>query len=74
MNSHIRLHAADDVVITRQQLLSGATVEGIAVRGLIPPGHKVATRAIATGAPLQPDHWLCVQRHFRWRACAHPQP
>ena len=49
MNTFIRLHPADDVVISRQQLLSGATVEGIAVRGLIPPGHKVATRAVASG-------------------------
>ena len=49
MNNCIRLHPADDVVISRQQLLSGATVEAIAVRGLIPPGHKVATRAIASG-------------------------
>ena len=49
MSLFIRLHPADDVVITRQQLLSGATVEGVAVRGLIPPGHKVATRAIASG-------------------------
>jgi len=53
MNTCIRLHPADDVVIARQQLLSGASVEGIAVRGLIPPGHKVATRAIASGAPVR---------------------
>lgn len=53
MNTCIRLHPADDVVIARQQLLSGANVESIAVRGLIPPGHKVATRAIALGAPVR---------------------
>ena len=53
MNTCIRLHPADDVVIARQQLLSGASVESIAVRGLIPPGHKVATRAIASGAPVR---------------------
>ena len=53
MNAHIRLHPADDVVIARQQLLSGALVEGIAVRGLIPPGHKVAVRAVAPGAPVR---------------------
>ena len=53
MNNCIRLHPADDVVISRQQLLSGATVEGVAVRGLIPPGHKVATRAIDSGAPVR---------------------
>ncbi len=53
MNTHIRLHPADDVVIARQQLLSGALVEGIAVRGLIPPGHKVAVRAVAPGEPVR---------------------
>jgi hypothetical protein len=53
MNNCIRLHPADDVVISRQQLLSGATVEGVAVRGLIPPGHKIATRAIASGDPVR---------------------
>ncbi|MEY3502840.1 MAG: D-galactarate dehydratase GarD [Pseudomonadota bacterium] len=53
MNTCIRLHPADDVVIARQQLLSGASVESIAVRGLIPPGHKVASRAIASGAPVR---------------------
>ncbi len=46
MSSHIRLHPDDDVVIARQQLMSGTSVENIAVRGLIPPGHKIATRAI----------------------------
>ena len=49
----IRLHPKDDVLISRQQLLSGATVEGIAVRGMIPPGHKIATHAIATGEPVR---------------------
>ena len=53
MNQHIRLHPNDDVVIARQQLMSGATVENIAVRGLIPPGHKIATRAIAPGEPVR---------------------
>ena len=53
MNQHIRLHPNDDVVIARQQLMSGATVENIAVRGLIPPGHKIATRAIASGEPVR---------------------
>ena len=49
----IRLHPADDVVIARAQLMSGSTVDGVAVRGLIPPGHKVATRAIAVGEPVR---------------------
>jgi altronate hydrolase len=50
----IRLHPADDVVIARQQLIGGTTLldENVTVTGLVPPGHKVATRAIATGSPV----------------------
>ncbi|MEY3792962.1 MAG: D-galactarate dehydratase, partial [Pseudomonadota bacterium] len=44
MQSFIRLHTADDVVIARSQLMSGASVEHVNVRGLIPPGHKIAIR------------------------------
>jgi altronate hydrolase len=53
MTPFIRLHPADDVLIARTQLVGGATVENVAVRGLIPPGHKVATRAIAAGEPVR---------------------
>lgn len=53
MNPTIRLHPDDDVLIARAQLVSGTTIEGIAVRGLVPPGHKVAVRAIAQGAPVR---------------------
>jgi altronate hydrolase len=51
----IRLHPKDDVVIARRQLVSGTKVEeeGITVIGLVPPGHKVATRAIAAGSPIR---------------------
>ena len=51
----IRLHAADDVVIARQQLVGGTKLmdENVTVVGLIPPAHKVATRAIAKGAPVK---------------------
>jgi len=49
----IRLHPNDDVVIARTQLVGGAAVEGVAVRGLVPAGHKVAVRAIAAGAPVR---------------------
>jgi altronate hydrolase len=47
----IRIHPADNVVIARRQLLGGTPVpeEGITVAGLVPPGHKVATRAIGVG-------------------------
>ncbi len=53
MQTFIRLHPADDVVIARSQLMSGSQVEGIGVRGLIPPGHKIATRALALGEPVR---------------------
>lgn len=53
MNPYIRLHPADDVLIARSQLLSGSTVENVAVKGLIPPGHKIAIRAMAQGAPVR---------------------
>ncbi|RZL54590.1 MAG: altronate dehydratase [Variovorax sp.] len=53
MAPFIRLHPADDVVIARAQLVGGTPIEGIASRGLIPPGHKVAMRAIATGEPVR---------------------
>src|SRR5438876_1384822 len=51
----IRLHPNDDVVIARQQLVSGTTLldEKVAVSGLVPPGHKIATRAIAVGEPVK---------------------
>jgi len=51
----IRIHPHDDVVIARQQLVGGTRIEseGITVVGLIPPGHKVATRAIAAGEPVR---------------------
>ena len=51
----IRIHPADDVVIARRQLLSGTVLpgEGVTVSGLIPPGHKVAVRAIPAGAPVR---------------------
>ena len=53
MNPTIRLHANDDVLIARTQLLSGSAVEGVTVRGLVPPGHKLALRAIAQGQPVR---------------------
>jgi altronate hydrolase len=51
----IRLHADDDVVISLDQLVSGTHIEseGIAVAGLVPPGHKMATRAIETGSAVR---------------------
>ena len=51
----IRIHAADDVVIARHQLVGGTRIEseGVVVAGLVPPGHKLAVRAIAAGAPVR---------------------
>lgn len=51
----IRLHAKDDVVIARSQLISGAVIaaENVTVKGMVPPGHKIATRAIAAGEPVR---------------------
>ncbi|WP_425258536.1 UxaA family hydrolase [Rubrivivax sp. RP6-9] len=51
----IRIHAADNVVIARRQLLSGTVLagEGVTVAGLVPPGHKIATRAIAAGEAVR---------------------
>jgi altronate hydrolase len=51
VNPAIRIHTNDNVVIARRQLLGGTVLaeEGITVVGLVPPGHKIATRAIAAG-------------------------
>ncbi|AUA56536.1 D-galactarate dehydratase [Achromobacter spanius] len=51
----IRIHPADNVVIARRQLVSGTRLEGegVTVQGLVPPGHKVAVRAIAAGEPVR---------------------
>lgn len=51
----IRIHPADNVVIARRQLLGGTLLdgEGVVVAGLVPPGHKVATRAIGRGEAVR---------------------
>jgi altronate hydrolase len=51
----IRLHPADDVVIARTQLIGGTRVaeENVTVTGLVPVGHKLATRAVRAGAPVK---------------------
>ena len=51
----IRLHKDDDVVISLDQLVSGTRIarENVTVAGLIPPGHKMATRAIEQGAAVR---------------------
>jgi len=51
----IRIHRNDNVVIACRQLVSGMALpgEGVSVAGLVPPGHKVATRAIARGEAVR---------------------
>ncbi|MEN3297023.1 MAG: altronate hydrolase [Burkholderiales bacterium] len=55
MSPVIRLHPNDDVVIARQQLVSGTRLaaENVVVSGLIPAGHKIATRNIAAGEQVR---------------------
>jgi altronate hydrolase len=55
MSLTIRLHVDDDVLIARQQLIAGAVLsdEQVRVLGLVPPGHKIAIRDIAVGAPVR---------------------
>ena len=51
----IRLNPVDDVVISLDQLVAGARIEseGVTVVGLVPPGHKMATRAVETGQAVR---------------------
>ncbi|CAD6560231.1 UxaA family hydrolase [Paraburkholderia metrosideri] len=51
----IRLHPNDDVIIATRQLMPGTRIdtEQLVVTGLIPPGHKVATRDIAKGETVK---------------------
>jgi len=50
----VQLHPHDDVVIARHQLVAGMRIgSGLAVRGLIPAGHKLALHGIETGAPVR---------------------
>ena len=53
MTPFIRLHPQDDVLIARTQLVGGTTAENVVIKGLIPAGHKVASRAIAQGEPVR---------------------
>ncbi len=51
----IRLHAADNVVVARTNILQGTEVpgEGVTLRDLIPGGHKLTTRPIAKGEAVR---------------------
>ena len=53
-DSVIQLHPDDNIAIARQQLIAGARVaDGAIVRGLVPAGHKVATRPIKQGEAVK---------------------
>jgi len=46
----LSLHPDDNVLIALQQLVEGTKIaEGVTVRGLVPSGHKVASRVIEEG-------------------------
>ena len=52
----IRIHPADNVVIARRQLLGGSALPeeaGLLVSGIVPPGHKIATRSIGAGEAVR---------------------
>jgi altronate hydrolase len=51
----LRLHPDDSVVIARGDLAPGTSIpgEGTTVREAVPLGHKLATRAIASGEPVR---------------------
>jgi altronate hydrolase len=53
--SFLQLHPADDVLIARRQLLSGAPLGfgDVKLSGIVPAGHKVAAHSIAAGAPVR---------------------
>ena len=53
MTPFIRLHPQDDVLIARTQLVGGTQAENVTIKGLIPPGHKVASRSIAAGEAVR---------------------
>ncbi len=49
----IRLDPSDTVVTATRALEVGVMVDGVATRALIPSGHKIATRAMATGEAIR---------------------
>lgn len=53
MDPFVRLDASDNVVTATRALEAGTQVEDVKTAGLIPSGHKIATRAIAKGEPVR---------------------
>ncbi|TYB90688.1 UxaA family hydrolase [Oceaniovalibus sp. ACAM 378] len=53
MTDFIRLDADDNVVTATRSLPAGHAIENFTTAGLIPSGHKIATRAIAKGEQIR---------------------
>ena len=49
----IRLDPSDNVVTATHALEIGTVVENLSTTGLIPSGHKIATKAICNGAEVR---------------------
>jgi arabinonate dehydratase len=48
----LRLHADDNLIVSIDPILPGAVAEGVTAVSRVPKGHKMATVAIAEGAPV----------------------
>ena len=75
----IRLHAADNVVVARMDILPGTEVEpGAKATQTIPAGHKMLTRAVKPGEPIRKYNQiigfatsdLAVGTHVHTQNCA----
>ena len=53
MEPFVRLDPSDNVVTATRALEAGTEIEGVKTTGLIPSGHKIATRAIAKGEAVR---------------------
>ena len=53
MTDTVRLDSTDNVVTATKQLAVATEVEGVSVTQIVPTGHKVATRAIASGDAIR---------------------
>lgn len=53
MTDFIRLDADDNVVTATRPLPAGHPIETVTTTGLVPSGHKIASRAIAKGAQIR---------------------
>ena len=53
MEPFVRLDPSDNVVTATRALEAGTDIEGVKTTGLIPSGHKIATRAIAKGEAVR---------------------